>query len=224
MPCLSCGSPKTIARGLCSGCYYRLRRRGTVARKNVKNFGHSCSTSGCDQPASSKGFCPFHYQRQSHPLRNTWKLIRSRYAGETPVSWERFEAFLADVGERPTGKHQLRRGDESKPYGAGNIRWVRPVAIKKDHLSKTDRAAYAKEWALQTKYKITGDDLSQMEKEQGGKCAICETVTDLHVDRCHTEGSVRGLLCVRCNRGLGYFKDKPDLLKRAAAYLVRSRQ
>jgi hypothetical protein len=63
-----------------------------------------------------------------------------------------------------------------------------------------------------------------MSEEQDGKCAVCHEVAGLHVDHCHAKGSVRGLLCVRCNRGLGYFKDKPELLKRAAAYLVRSRE
>lgn len=219
MPCSSCGSEKKFARGLCGGCYYRLRRRGTLARKNVKNFGFSCSIEGCDQPAVSKGFCPAHYQKQFHPLRNTWKLIRSRYAGETPIAWDRFETFLAEVGERPTIRHQLRRADDAKPYSASNVRWVKPVPMV-DTYTKEQRGAYAKAWALQTKYKITSDDFDRMLAVQKGRCAICEEETGLHVDHCHAKGSVRGLLCVRCNRGLGYFKDKPELLKRAASYLA----
>lgn len=224
MPCSSCGSDKKFARGLCSGCYHRLRRRGTVARKNVKNFGLKCLAVGCEQAAISKGMCSFHYQRQLHPLRNTWKLIKSRYPAEVPGSWDDFDTFLEQVGERPTPKHQLRRADENKPYSADNLRWVRPVAVKKDCMSKSDRAAYAKEWALQAKYKISVDDFRRLQAEQDGKCAICKVKENLHVDHCHAKGDVRGLLCVRCNRGLGYFRDQPELLKRAAAYLVRSRQ
>lgn len=224
MPCLSCSNEKVFARKLCSGCYYRLRRRGTVARLNVQNVGLACSAMGCEQPAVSKGWCSAHYQKQLHPLRNSWKLIRSRYAGETPISWESFEAFLADVGERPTAKHQLRRVNEARPYSALNVRWVHPIPVKKDHMSKTDRAAYSKEWSLQTKYKITGEEHQKMLSEQGGKCAVCAEVADLHVDHCHAKGNVRGLLCVKCNRGLGYFRDRPELLTRAAAYLARSQK
>jgi len=51
-----------------------------------------------------------------------------------------------------------------------------------------------------------------MFKEQKGKCAICnkhqkKLKTVLHVDHCHKTNQVRGLLCNRCNAGLGYYED-----------------
>ncbi len=63
--------------------------------------------------------------------------------------------------------------------------------------------------------------------KQDGKCAICFStepgrgLTRFHVDHCHSSEAIRGLLCELCNRGLGSFKDSPDLLDRAASY-VRS--
>lgn len=39
------------------------------------------------------------------------------------------------------------------------------------------------------------------------------------VDHCHETGQVRGLLCNLCNQALGLFKDSPELLARATAYL-----
>lgn len=38
-------------------------------------------------------------------------------------------------------------------------------------------------------------------------------------DHCHRTGVVRAWLCVPCNAGLGMFRDNPDALRRAAAYL-----
>ena len=39
----------------------------------------------------------------------------------------------------------------------------------------------------------------------------------MHID--HWQTDVRGILCVRCNNGLGQFKESPELLLRAAEYV-----
>lgn len=64
--------------------------------------------------------------------------------------------------------------------------------------------------------------------EQEGKCAICkkELVLDggkagMHTDHDHKTSKVRGLLCAKCNRGLGCFDDNPGFLTEAIKYLER---
>lgn len=59
---------------------------------------------------------------------------------------------------------------------------------------------------------------------QGGGCAICGVTPDvvqrnLSVDHCHTTGAVRGILCNRCNTGIGLLGDSVDGVARALAYL-----
>lgn len=50
-------------------------------------------------------------------------------------------------------------------------------------------------------------------------CMICESVERLCIDHDHTTGEVRGILCSKCNTGLGFFRDNPQLLHKASSYL-----
>jgi hypothetical protein len=73
-------------------------------------------------------------------------------------------------------------------------------------------------------YGITVEDYKNMLIEQEYKCKICGTHQDdlkkqLHIDHCHTNKNVRGLLCQSCNSGLGFFKDNIDFMNKAIKYL-----
>ena len=52
------------------------------------------------------------------------------------------------------------------------------------------------------------------------ECAICGDKTNLVVDHSHTKKKIRGMLCNRCNQGLGQFRDDPELLEFARIYLL----
>lgn len=73
--------------------------------------------------------------------------------------------------------------------------------------------------AWRTKHNLTEAQLEAMAERQNHKCAICKNETKLCVDHDHTSGKVRGLLCSRCNSGLGFFRDSIDFLKSAVEYL-----
>jgi hypothetical protein len=73
-------------------------------------------------------------------------------------------------------------------------------------------------------YKITQRDFDILLEAQNYKCAICRSDTpggsgDWHIDHDHATNKVRGILCCRCNLGLGYFKDDLAFLKAAQVYL-----
>jgi len=80
---------------------------------------------------------------------------------------------------------------------------------------------------IRKKYGITLDEYNVMLKAQDNKCAICNNEDEvkgrkLAIDHCHTTGSVRGLLCGKCNRALGLFYDNRELLHNAIQYLQNS--
>ena len=96
-----------------------------------------------------------------------------------------------------------------------NYRDKNPDARRKSHLKQ--------------KFSLTLEDWYSMWNAQEGLCAICSNpMTRKHrggrcacVDHCHASGRVRGLLCNKCNRGLGQFDDNPAVLKAAILYLSR---
>lgn len=67
-------------------------------------------------------------------------------------------------------------------------------------------------------YVMYNDEYHKMYMKQYGVCAICEEEAT-HVDHSHKTGKIRGLLCNRCNLGLGLFRDDHVLLSLAAQYL-----
>lgn len=68
------------------------------------------------------------------------------------------------------------------------------------------------DYELRRNYGITVEDYDRMFKEQNGRCKICgrhrtEQKFKLCVDYNHETGKVRGLLCHRCNVGLGFYEN-----------------
>jgi Autographiviridae endonuclease VII len=72
-------------------------------------------------------------------------------------------------------------------------------------------------------YGLSIEDLEMMRAQQNDACSICHrpfTVAP-SIDHCHVTGLVRGLLCAKCNFGLGNFEDNLIFLIGAIHYLGR---
>lgn len=79
---------------------------------------------------------------------------------------------------------------------------------------------------LAKKFGITVEEIRAL----SDTCEICGTKEHgieqgkaLCIDHDHKTGRVRGRLCGQCNTALGKFRDNPDLLRAAIAYLEKSR-
>lgn len=102
-------------------------------------------------------------------------------------------------------------------------------ARRRDY-ERTKRAegpGYARARRLKYEYGLTPEEWERMFEGQGRCCAICQddqpgSSHGWHTDHCHKSGKVRFILCAHCNRGLGAFKDNPNLLRLAASMLEES--
>lgn len=84
---------------------------------------------------------------------------------------------------------------------------------------------------LKCKYGMSEASYEALLVSQGGRCKICRSDRPeggrwwrFVVDHDHQTGKVRGLLCPRCNRMLGFAKDDCTILTQAVLYLLESRK
>jgi len=84
------------------------------------------------------------------------------------------------------------------------------------------------DYRLKKIYNINIEQYNLLLKKQHYCCAICKKsiqqikhkkVKKLGVDHNHLTGQVRGLLCHKCNSGLGSFEENLTILKNAMKYL-----
>ena len=81
---------------------------------------------------------------------------------------------------------------------------------------------------LRRKYRrnVLKGEYDQILVMQHNCCAICgrhqsELKQSLCIDHDHKTGKNRGLLCHRCNLGIGFFGDNPSILQNVIVYLDR---
>lgn len=104
-----------------------------------------------------------------------------------------------------------------------NQNWPSAYSTRRDYKQRNrDRvASLTRKSQLKVKYGMTVDAYNELFSKQGGVCAICglKSTRPLCVDHCHASGKIRGLLCDKCNRGIGCFKDDPELMIKAAEFI-----
>ena len=103
---------------------------------------------------------------------------------------------------------------------------------RKNNLSKllkqsrdwnNDNKDMRKNSSLKLYYGITLEEYNEMFVSQNGVCAICKesqiTGKSLSVDHNHETSKVRGLLCNKCNTGIGLLGEKEEILLEAIKYI-----
>jgi hypothetical protein len=139
------------------------------------------------------------------------KRRRDRYKNRTPEQEAQRQRAIREFRELPYD-HPRKVADRE-----------RKRAYEESNRAKL--TGMRREWRLKNRYGIGAESVQEMFKQQGGCCAICGEdnfgtgASAPNVDHCHATGDVRGILCTRCNHGLGNFKDDTDRLREAIAYL-----
>jgi len=129
-------------------------------------------------------------------------------------------AYLVEWVQTPDGLTS-RRQSVYKAH-SDPVKKVKIRELERKAHQKPESKARKKRWKLMREYGVTPEQVIAMADAQGNVCAICQIEgRKLNIDRRHSDGVVRGLLCRGCNVSIGFMGDSPELLARAIAYLKK---
>jgi hypothetical protein len=126
-------------------------------------------------------------------------------------------------------KHARKRAarPELAKLRYANDKRANPGKFKQRNREMFKRHQYRKSIVnIMRKYGVTEPEAIALDTVEC--CQICNvtlvrrerlTPQSATIDHCHATGRVRGVLCSRCNLGLGYFRDNPENLANAVSYL-----
>jgi hypothetical protein len=205
-------SLRTGATGSC-GCQRRdtLRENNRIQRPEVLPEFIVCKTCALEKPA----YC-FYARKKNWTGRSA--ICKDCVGDRVSKKKGTNPDLLRRSKRRYYDKHKELIAQKHKEYRG------RP-----DYKEKM--AVYRRKWNLVKRYGITVQDYDDMLERSNGCCEICKrnlSCSDSNcslrpaVDHDHETGRVRGILCVRCNFGLGAFGDSICCLRDAIDYLGRS--
>jgi hypothetical protein len=182
----------------------------------------------CEKPVNAGGFCGMHYaQNRKGNLVDPFIIITTQLCG-----WEGCDNVVASRSwVCAAHSRQLRKYDYL--WALGTCRdcgdpwpWTKLQCSRCDRCTERSSAAHLR-------HGISSDQFADLLDRQNGLCAVCASPSPgprgtWYVDHdhkcCPSKDScgkcVRGLLCQKCNSGLGMFNDDADTMFRAWIYLV----
>lgn len=165
-----------------------------------------CQLDACENSSYSRGLCKPHYEKSYR--EGTLGQYHSAIRRHT-LSNKDFDVLTADCSVCGSVK-LFHRKTHSKYYCENSSN-----AKKKNYRSYS----YDDGVITHSEAKV---ERARLEVSQQGLCNICKKPSmgkSLALDHCHRSGKIRGLLCTKCNIGLGMFEDDPERLKAAIEYL-----
>ena len=164
---------------------------------------------------------------------------RTRMATLRAKDPEGYNEYMRQYRKSETGQAAVKKHMTSdKRHQYIRARRERPDVIAQEKAyqgSPTGKAVMAKakntyrlsgrqkDSTLKARYGISLAEHDEMLLAQNKVCAICGKPSSkpFHVDHDHVTAKVRGLLCFKCNSGLGMFCDDISVLRAAIEYLTK---
>jgi len=219
--CTMCGETKPV------GEFHKNKRT---------RDGHRSACKACRRVRGREWY-KTNQERETARSRAWYEANQERAVAASKAWYEANQERAATASKAWHEANKDRVAITSKAWHEANKDRTAAVGKAWREANKDRKAATTKVWSeanpervmhsgLQSKYGISLVDYDEMLEAQGRGCAICGKTPEaegrqLAVDHDHETDEIRGLLCSRCNPGLGMFMDDPELLRSAIAYLER---
>lgn len=208
-PCEQCQTLTHNAR-FCSLSCFAIKTNSEAPRRPLRER-HLCDH--CQTPTLNKRFCSSECFNKSR--QNTSRKRR--------------------LEDRPVRKRTCAPVNECQVCGAltANVKYCSRLCTSKAQIKSADwhaeRIKAARKRANEGRKAIAGKShgLTRAQRKAlfdigDGQCALCGEREARVIDHCHETGQVRGLLCHKCNMGLGALGDNVQGLLRGVQYLQKS--
>jgi hypothetical protein len=134
--------------------------------------------------------------------------------------------YCKDCQNKNTNANRARRAAERK--SGAHCKCSQCKVVKPPEAFGNGGNTYCLECDSEVKaaitYKISRAQVRELRSKP--KCEICkkefQLAKDRNIDHCHESGKIRGVLCYRCNTGIGLFGDDTGILMSAIRYLSDS--
>lgn len=189
-----------------------------------------CSNLECLQP--EKSLSEFHkHSGRKDGLQNYCKVCKSEMDKTSHKKHRKQhllqrKKFRQENPEKIKAQKQKYREENQEKENKRIQKWINNNRERHDQNKK--------DWFMKTKYGITLNEYLQMLESQNHLCAICNNpetrkdrtgkVHELVIDHDHITNKVRGLLCSKCNSGIGMLKDNISILDKAILYLKQYKE
>ena len=177
--------------------------------------------------------------------KRRYEMSRTPYIERSKARYLTHKSLIKDQRKVRYTKNKAHELETQKVWVSNNPRRVKEIKKRYRDTHKEEAKTYntqhrkaeadhyklyKKEWRktngkrerLRDKYGISMPQFLEMLNNQNHKCGICQDdFIEACVDHDHSTGEVRGLLCHKCNAGIGAFQDNPDTLRKALNWLIK---
>lgn len=175
-------------------------------------------------------------QRERAKQRSAEKRYREKHPDKIKAKNKKFRSENPEYGSVWNKNNRDKCAQYEQRYSAANPNKLREKnrqwrAKNPERAKELRRNWYrnnpekARDMDLRGTYGISLQQWNEMFEAQGRCCAVCERSDPgkqgWHTDHDHETGQVRGILCYKCNPGLGMFGDDVGRLQRAIDYLSK---